>query len=165
MELTKKFVVASMKSIDSRLLEDQTKLECFECKLPNHFARDCHVRRNNNQKSRIWKHFKNAPQKRYEGGEVCASSIPNQSVMALPTIRVDINGNFQDVLIDSECTCCIIYKKCKTKITKKEFSVVTVNGQQQQCEGVSQTRIVAPNANTVCVEALVVDFKPLGFCF
>ena len=43
--------------------------------------------------------------------------------------------------------------------------MVTVNGQQQQCEGVSQTRIAAPNGNTVCVEALVVDFKPLGFCF
>ena len=43
--------------------------------------------------------------------------------------------------------------------------MVTVNGQQQQCEGVSQTRIATPNGNTVCVEALVVDFKPLGFCF
>ena len=36
---------------------------------------------------------------------------------------------------------------------------------EQQCEGVSQTRIATPNGNTVCVEALVVDFKPLGFCF
>ena len=58
--------------------------------------------------------------------------------MALPTKRLNINGVFQDVLIDSGCTCCIIYKKCATKITKKEVSVVTVNGQQQQCEGVSK---------------------------
>ena len=85
--------------------------------------------------------------------------------MALPTKRLDINSVFQDVLIDSGCTCCIIYKKCVTKITKKEVSVLAVNGQQQQCEGVSQTRIAAPNGNTVCLEALVTDFKPLGFCF
>ena len=44
--------------------------------------------------------------------------------------------------------------------------MVTVNEQQQQqCEGVSQTQTAAPNVNTVCVEALVVYFKPLGFCF
>ena len=29
-----KFAVAAMKSIDSRLLEDQTKSVCYECKLP-----------------------------------------------------------------------------------------------------------------------------------
>lgn len=85
--------------------------------------------------------------------------------MALPTINLDINGVRRDVLIDSGCTCCIIYNKCATKITKKEVNVVTVNGQQQQCEGVSRTQIIAPNGNAVYVEALVVDFKPLGFSF
>ena len=44
-----KFAVAAIKSIDSRLLEDQTKSTCYECKLPNHFARDCHLRKNNNR--------------------------------------------------------------------------------------------------------------------
>ena len=88
-----KFVVASMKSIDSRLLEDQTKSVCFECKLPNHFARDCHVRRNNNQESRIWTHFKNASKKQCEGEDVCSSSLPNQSVMALPTVRRENERN------------------------------------------------------------------------
>ena len=115
--------------------------------------------------SRIWTHVKNVSKKHSEAEDVCASSLPKQSVMGLPTKRLSIMGVFQDVLIDSGCTCCIIYKKCAKKITKKEVSVVTVNGQQQQCEGVSQTRIATPNGNTVCVEALVVDFKPLGFCF
>ena len=54
-------------------------------------------------------------QKRYEGEDVCASSLPKQSVMALPTKRFNINGVFQNVLIDSGCTCCIIYKKCAKK--------------------------------------------------
>ena len=113
-----KFAVAAMKSIDSRLLEDQTKSVCYECKLPNHFARDCHLRRNDNRNKsgrrretsdvlcytcQEYEHMSRICPKNGEGEDVCASSLPKQSVMALPTILLDINGVFQDVLIDSGC--------------------------------------------------------------
>ena len=58
--------------------------------------------------SRIWTHVKKVSKKWCEGEDACASYLPKQSVMALPTKRLNINGVFQDVLIDSGCTCCII---------------------------------------------------------
>ena len=99
------------------------------------------------------------PKKYCEGEDVCASFLPKQSIMNLPTKRFDINGIFQDNLIDSGCTSYIIYKKCATKISKKEVSVATVYGHQQQCKSVSQTRIASPNGNTVCVAAFVVNYS------
>ena len=52
-ETDEKFAVTAIKSIDSSLLEDQTQSVCYECKLPNHFARDCHLRRNNKSGRRL----------------------------------------------------------------------------------------------------------------
>ena len=133
--------------IETSQVEDgRQAMCCYTCQEYGHMSRMC-------------------PKKRCEGEDICASSLPKQSVIALPTKCLGINSVFQDVLIDSGCTCCIIYKKSAKKIMKEEVSVVTVNGQQQQCEGVSQARIATPNGNTVCVEALVVNFKLLGFCF
>jgi hypothetical protein len=40
---------ATLRSTDPRLRDDQTQPVCYECKLPNHFARDCHLRRKSNQ--------------------------------------------------------------------------------------------------------------------
>ena len=49
-ETDEKFAVTAIKVIDVRLLEDQMQSVCYEY---NHFARDCHLRRNNKSGGRL----------------------------------------------------------------------------------------------------------------
>ncbi|XP_065650300.1 uncharacterized protein LOC136078457 [Hydra vulgaris] len=40
---------ATKRCAEPKPLEDQMQPICYECKLPNHFARDCHLRRSSNR--------------------------------------------------------------------------------------------------------------------
>lgn len=69
----------------------------------------------------------------------------------------------RDVLIDSGCSRCIVYKTCCTILEKRSITVTTVNGQKQRCLGTTRISLRVHNCQPVNIDALVVDFKPLGF--
>lgn len=66
-------------------------------------------------------------------------------------------------LIDSGCSQCIVYEPCCISWTRKNVTVVTVNGQKQNCEGVGRICLQVGDSKPVEVDALVTNFRPLGF--
>ena len=72
-----------------------------------------------------------------------------------------VDGVERRVLVDSGCSCCIVYAPV-CKWTRRKASVTTVNGQLQECKGVGRVWIRTADGAEAEVDALVVDFKPLG---
>lgn len=69
------------------------------------------------------------------------------------------------MLIDSGCSCCIVYAPICKSWTRRKISVTTMSGEQQQCQGVGRVTLRTASGRETVVEAYVVDFKPLGLDF
>lgn len=81
---------------------------------------------------------------------------------ALPTTTLSIDGVDQTVLVDSGCSCCIIYAPLCDSWVSENVSVLTVNGERQRCLGVGHVQI-SVDGFSATVKVFVVGFKPLGF--
>ena len=73
-----------------------------------------------------------------------------------------VDGVESRVLIDSGCSCCVVYGPICKSWTKREVSVTTMSGERQQCRGIGRVTVRTASGREAVVEALVVDFKPLG---
>ena len=75
---------------------------------------------------------------------------------------MSIDGVDCRVLIDSGCSCCLVYAPICKSWTERRISVTTMSGQQQRCRGTGRVTVRTANGVEAMVEALIVDFKPLG---
>ena len=82
---------------------------------------------------------------------------------ALPSVQLTIDGAKRNVLVDSGCTCSIIYAPLCNSWTRKPVSIVTVGGSRRTCLGVGRICICTRDGVNIYVDALVVDFMPLGY--
>lgn len=102
--------------------------------------------------------------KRSRGEGVCSRLFPQFRVGArLPVAEISVDGVMRTALVDSGCSRCIIYEPCCASWERRSVSVVTVGGQKQCCEGVGRICLQVHEDKSVGVDALVVNFKPLGF--
>ena len=81
----------------------------------------------------------------------------------LPVAELRVDGTIRVALIDSGCSRCIVYEPCCASWERKNVSVVTVNGQKQNCEGIGRVCLQVGDGESVEVDAFVTSFKPLGF--
>jgi len=82
---------------------------------------------------------------------------------ALPVAEILVDGTTRIALIDSGCSQCIVYELCCVSWNRKSVTMVTVNGQKQNCEGVGRICLQVSDGKPVEVNALVTNFKRLGF--
>lgn len=86
---------------------------------------------------------------------------------ALPSVRMLVDGRPCVALIDTGCSCCLVYKPLCKSWDPRAVSVVTMNGQNQSCVGVGSVDVcVCDSVGDVAkVDVCVIDFKPLGYDF
>lgn len=76
---------------------------------------------------------------------------------------MSIDGTKRLVLVDSGCSCSIIYAPACKSWSRKPVSIVTVGGGRQTCLGTGRINVCKPDGSELYIDALVVDFKPLGY--
>lgn len=85
---------------------------------------------------------------------------------ALPSVRIQVDGRPCVALLDSGCSCCIVYAKYCKSWDPRCVSVVTMNGESQTCVGVGRVAVCVGNESEIIeVDVCVVDLKPLGYDF
>ena len=100
------------------------------------------------------------------GQHIAASVFPhpvdfaNQKI--LPSVHVGIHGKGQLALLDSGCSKSLAFVGLCTEWTEEKRSIVTINGQRQECLGLCRLNIDV-QGTAVCVEVLVLPFKPLNY--
>ena len=82
---------------------------------------------------------------------------------ALPAVEMSIDGTKRLVLVDSGCSCSIIYAPACKSWSRKPVSIVTVGGGRQTCLGTGRIHVCKPDGSEFHIDALVVDFMPLGY--
>ena len=84
--------------------------------------------------------FFNLSGKRNRGEVICASLLLQLrigAVLLLPVAELRVDGIIRVALIDSGCSR-IVYEPCCASWERRYVSVVTVNGQKQNCEGIGR---------------------------
>jgi len=113
---------------------------------------------------RQWSHRMILSGKRGSREVVSASLFPQSQVgAALPVAELSVDSTMRVALVDSGCSQCIVYEPCCVPWQRKNVSVVTFNGQKQNCEGVGHIRLQVRDGDSVEVDAFVTNFKPLAF--
>ena len=98
------------------------------------------------------------------GEAICASLLPQLRIGAvLPVAELRVDSIIRVALIDSGCSRCIVYEPCCASWERKNVSVVTVNGQKQNCEGIGRVCLQVGDGESVEVYVFVTSFKPFGF--
>ena len=75
-----------------------------------------------------------------------------------------VDGTERDVLVDSGCSCSVIFAPRCESWERKRINLVTVSGEESACEGEGKVRVEAAGRSAV-VNVLVVSFKPMGVDF
>ena len=119
-----------------------------------------------------WPHSCRMPGKRGGGEVVCACFLPKRAVRsALPTFRMTIDGVPRTVLVDSCCSCCLIFEPICKSWERRRVDVVNVNGEKQACAGVGRVGVCVNDSegssfrSSIEVDVCVMSFNPLGFDF
>ena len=72
-----------------------------------------------------------------------------------------IDGNERQVLVDSGCSCSVIFAPLCESWVRDHVSLVTVSGERSVCEGKGRVRVDVAGKSVV-VKVLVVSYKPMG---
>ncbi|CAM1311897.1 Uncharacterised protein r2_g2229 [Pycnogonum litorale] len=90
---------------------------------------------------------------------------PSAMSTVLPVVDVWVDGVKIKALVDSGCSCCIIYAPWCATWTSKCVAVRTMSGQEQKCKGVGNVQLQSGEIGPVNVDVFVADIQPLGFDF
>ncbi|KRX79665.1 hypothetical protein T06_11433 [Trichinella sp. T6] len=126
---------------------------CFECGVPNHFARDCLARRQDGD-----------PGKQARDRSISASLLSRRPLTeALPAVRMNVGGIRRRVLVDTGCSVCVAHASCCRSWRKEDVAITTMFGQAMGCEGTGVVQLRPHGKGPVEVEVIVVRSKPLGY--
>lgn len=99
-------------------------------------------------------------------GGVSATLLSWQSVSeVLPSAVVSVEGVQRRVLVDTGCSHSIAHISCCKEWRKSAVNMVTVSGEEWQCEGTGTVRLQVSCGAYVDINVIVTTSKPLGFSF
>uniref|UniRef100_A0A5S6QMY9 RNase H domain-containing protein n=1 Tax=Trichuris muris TaxID=70415 RepID=A0A5S6QMY9_TRIMR len=85
--------------------------------------------------------------------------------MALPAVRLRINGVERSALVDTGCSTCVAHAATCKNWERRRVSMITVDGREMKCQGSGDVSLELRDGTRVKVEAIMVDDRPLGFDF
>ena len=85
--------------------------------------------------------------------------------VALPSAVVSVGGVQRCVLVDSGCSMSIAHVSCCEEWSKDLVSMVTVSGEEWQCDGTGFVRLQCGVGTAVELRVCVTARKPLGYTF
>ena len=99
------------------------------------------------------------------GGKVAGVNLsPKQKLNeVLPIIQVYMNETLCSALLNSGCSCTIVFAGLCCTWKEKGVRVTTISGEMPTCCGVGAVNICTRTGNSANVEALVALKKPLSF--